>query len=112
MEDESCVSNCLFCDREPFNIFPVQFKEGGPDNLTKAHVAFISEKLASKMGGEVVGKQVIADEDTLTVVGVFSDLGSSLLYDADIIAHIETCKAHALCSEKTRFIIKILSILS
>ena len=95
-EDESCVGNCLFCDREFFNIFPVQFKEGGPDNLTKAHVAFISEKLASKMGGEVVGKQVIADEDTLTVVGVFSDLGSSLLYDADIIGHIETCKCMAV----------------
>ena len=52
-EDVSCVGNCLFCDREFFNVFPVQFKEGGPDNLTKAHVAFISEKLASKMGGEV-----------------------------------------------------------
>ena len=98
-EDESCVGNCLFCDREFFNIFPVQFKEGGPDNLTKAHVAFISEKLASKMGGEVVGKQVIADEDTLTVVGVFSDLGSSLLYDADIIGHIETCKCMAVFRE-------------
>ncbi len=95
-EDESCVGNCLFCDREFFNIFPVQFKEGGPDNLTKAHVAFISEKLASKMGGEVVGKQVIADEDTLTVVGVFSDLGSSLLYDADIIGHIEPSKCMAV----------------
>ena len=99
VEDESCVGNCLFCDREFFNIFPVQFKEGGPDNLTKAHVAFISEKLASKMGGEVVGKQVVADEDTLTVVGVFSDLGSSLLYDADIIGHIETCKCMAVFRE-------------
>ncbi len=99
VEDESCVGNCLFCDREFFNVFPVQFKEGGPDNLTKAHVAFISEKLASKMGGEVVGKQVIADEDTLTVVGVFSDLGSSLLYDADIIGHIETCKCMAVFRE-------------
>ena len=98
-EDESYVGNCLFCDREFFNVFPVQFKEGGPDNLTKAHVAFISEKLASKMGGEVVGKQVIADEDTLTVVGVFSDLGSSLLYDADIIGHIETCKCMAVFRE-------------
>ena len=98
-EDVSCVGNCLFCDREFFNVFPVQFKEGGPDNLTKAHVAFISEKLASKMGGEVVGKQVVADEDTLTVVGVFSDLGSSLLYDADIIGHIETCKCMAVFRE-------------
>ena len=102
-EDESCVGNCLFCDREFFNIFPVQFKEGGPDNLTKAHVAFISEKLASKMGGEVVGKQVIADEDTLTVVGVFSDLGSSLLYDADIIGHIETCKCMAVYREHSLY---------
>ena len=99
VEDESCVGNCLFCDREFFNIFPVQFKEGGPDNLTKAHVAFISEKLASKMGGEVVGKQVVADEDTLTVVGVFSDLGSSLLFDVDIIGHIETCKCMAVFRE-------------
>lgn len=99
-EDESCVGNCLFCDREFFNIFPVQFKEGGPDNLTKAHVAFISEKLASEMGGKVVGKQVIADEDTLTVVGVFSDLGSSLLFDVDIIGHIEPSKCMAVYREK------------
>ena len=98
-EDESYVGNFLFCDRDFFDIFPVQFKEGGPDNLTKAHVAFISEKLASKIEGEVVGKQVIAEDDTLTIVGVISDLGSSLLYDADIIGNIETSKGLAVYRE-------------
>ncbi|MBP5497477.1 MAG: FtsX-like permease family protein [Bacteroidales bacterium] len=98
-EGESFVGNVLSCDRDFFDIFPVQFKEGGPDNLTKAHVAFISEKLASKMKGEVVGKQVIAENDTLTIVGVISDLGSSLLYDADIIGNIETCKELAVYRE-------------
>ena len=51
----------------------------------------------------MVGKQVIADEDTLTVVGVFSDLGSSLLYDADIIGHIETCKCMAVYREHSLY---------
>ena len=98
-EDESYVGNFLFCDRDFFDIFPVQFKEGGPDNLTKTNMAFISEKLASKMQGEVVGKQVIAEDDTLTIAGVISDLGSSLLYDADIIGNIETIKGLAVYRE-------------
>ena len=91
--DEASVSNYLYCDREFFDFFPVQFKEGGPDDLIDGNVAFISEQLASKMEGEIIGRQLKAGKDTLTVVGIVSDLGSSLLYDADVIGNIATCKA-------------------
>ena len=90
--DEASVSNYLYCDREFFDFFPVQFKEGNADDFIEANVAFISEKVASKMEGEILGRQVIAGKDTLDVVGVFSDLGSSLLYEADVIGNIATCK--------------------
>jgi len=91
--DDSFVSNYMYCDREFFDFFPVRFKEGNADHLTEANVAFISEKLASKMEGEILGRQVIAGRDTLTVVGIISDLGSSLLNDADVIGNIATCKS-------------------
>ncbi len=90
--DEASVSNYLYCDREFFDFFPVQFKEGNADDFIEANVAFISEKVASKMEGEILGRQVIAGKDTLDVVGIFSDLGSSLLYEADVIGNIATCK--------------------
>ena len=90
--DEAFVSNYLYCDREFFDFFPVQFKEGGPDQFIEGNIAFISEKVASKMEGEIIGRQVIAGKDTLNVVGVVSDLGSSLLFDADVISNIATCK--------------------
>ena len=91
--DEASVSNYLYCDREFFDFFPVQFKEGGPDNFIDGNVAFISEKVASKMEGEIIGSQLKAGRDTLTVVGVISSLGSSMLYEADVIGNIATCKA-------------------
>ena len=90
--DESFVSNYLYCDREFFDFFPVQFKEGHADDFIEANVAFISEKVASKMEGEILGRQIIAGKDTLNVVGIISDLGSSLLYEADVIGNIATCK--------------------
>ena len=93
--DESSVSNYLYCDREFFDFFPVQFKEGNADDFIDADVAFISEKLASKMEGEIIGQQLKVGQDTLTVVGVISRLGSSMLYDADVIGNIATCKAGA-----------------
>ena len=91
--DESFVSNYLYCDRDFFDFFPVQFKEGSPDDLIDGNIAFISEKLASRMEGEIIGRQLKAGKDTMTVVGIVSDLGSSLLYDADVIGNIATCKA-------------------
>ena len=90
--DEASVSNFLYCDREFFDFFPVRFKEGSPDNLNEANAAFISEKVASRMEGEIIGRHMIAGRDTLIVAGIISDLGSSLLYDADVIGNIATCK--------------------
>ena len=90
--DEKYFGTVLDCDREFFDFFPVQFKEGNADNLTNAHVAFISERLADKMEGEIIGRQLITGKDTLNVVGVFSDLGSSLLLEADVIGNIETSR--------------------
>lgn len=90
--DELYVSDNLYCDREFFDFFPVKFKEGDADNFPESNIAFISEKLASKIEGEIIGRQMIAGKDTLNVVGVFSTLGSSLLRDADLIANIATCK--------------------
>ncbi|MBR6490934.1 MAG: ABC transporter permease, partial [Bacteroidales bacterium] len=90
--NESSVSNFLYCDREFFDFFPVKFKEGNADDFIEANVAFISEKVASKLEGEIIGQKVVAGKDTLNVVGIISDLGSSLLYDADVIGNIATCK--------------------
>ena len=90
--DELYVSDYLYCDREFFDFFPVKFKEGNADHFTESNIAFISEKLASKIEGEIIGRQLIAGKDTLNVAGVFSTLGSSLLLDADLIANIATCK--------------------
>ena len=90
--NESSVSNFLYCDREFFDFFPVKFKEGNADDFIEANVAFISEKVASKLEGEIIGQKVVAGKDTLNVVGTISDLGSSLLYDADVIGNIATCK--------------------
>ena len=90
--NESSVSNFMYCDREFFEIFPVTFKEGNADDFIEANVAFVSEKVASKMEGEIIGQKVVAGKDTLNVVGIICDLGSSLLYDTDVIGNIATCK--------------------
>ena len=78
----------LNCDREFFDIFPVTFKEGNADLMTEAKVGFVSERLANQIEDEVVGRQIKVGGDTLTIVGIVTDLGSSLLYDWDVIGNI------------------------
>jgi putative ABC transport system permease protein len=80
--------NLLNCDREFFDFFPVRFKEGNADQMTEAKVGFVSERLANQIEGEIIGRQIIVGMDTLNVVGIVSDLGSSLLPDWDIIGNI------------------------
>ena len=90
--DGRILVNVLACDREFFDFFPVTFKDGNADNFTNAHIAFVSEKVAAQIEGEVVGSQIIVSNDTLNVVGVFSDLGTSLIPQTDIIGNIETSR--------------------
>ena len=91
-ENKSFVGTFLLCDRQFFDIFPVKIVEGNPDDITHQGAAFISENLVRKMEGETTGRELIIHSDTLHVVGVFSDLGSSLLYPTEVLANIETSK--------------------
>ena len=85
----------LNCDREFFDIFPVTFKEGHADLMTEAKVGFVSERLANLIEGEVIGRQIKAGGDTLTIMGVVTDLGSSLMYDWDVIGNIAVSRRDA-----------------
>jgi len=85
----------LNCDREFFDIFPVSFKEGNADLMTEAKVGFVSERLANLIEGEVIGRQINVGGDTLTITGVVTDLGSSLLYEWDVIGNIAVSRREA-----------------
>ena len=89
-ENQTFVGTLLHCDRQFFDIFPVKLVEGNPDDITHQGAAFISEDLARKMEGEIIGRELIMYLDTLNIVGVFSDMGSSLMHPTEIIANIET----------------------
>ena len=88
--------NLLNCDREFFDIFPVQFKEGNADQMTESKVGFISERLANQIEGETMGRQIVVGGDTITIVGIVSDLGSSLLPDWDVIGNIAVSRRDAM----------------
>ena len=86
-----CVKgNLLNCDRDFFDFFEVPFKEGTVERIQETDVAFVSERLANLMGGEVMGQKLIVGADTLLVAGVFSSIGSSLFPEIDVIGNVET----------------------
>ena len=86
-----CLKGTLLnCDREFFDIFPVTFKEGTAEQINETNTAFISESVAKRMGGEVLGKQLIIGNDTLRIAGIFSSLGSSLFPEIAVIGNMET----------------------
>ena len=91
-ENQTFVGTQLLCDRQFFDIFPVKLVEGKPDDLNHQGAAFISEDLARKMEGEIIGRELILRSDTLNIIGVFSDLGSSLMYPTEVIANFETSR--------------------
>ena len=91
-KSQSFVGTQLLCDRQFFDIFPVKLVEGNPDEITHQGAAFISEDLARKMDGEIIGRELIMRTDTLNIVGVFSDLGSSLMYPTEVISNFETSR--------------------
>ena len=82
----------LGCDRDFFNLFPVQFAEGNPDRINETTTAFVSEKLAQTLSesGEVVGQTIHLFKRDFTIVGVFTDLGTSLFYNVpDVIVNVD-----------------------
>ena len=85
----------LNCDRGFFDIFPVIFKEGNADLMTEAKVGFISERLANQIEGEIIGRQIKAGSDTLTIMGIVTDIESSLLPDCDVIGNIAVSRLDA-----------------
>ena len=91
-KSQSFVGTQLLCDRQFFDIFPVKLVEGNPDEITHQGAAFISEDLARKIDGEIIGRELIMRTDTLNIVGVFSDLGSSLMYPTEVISNFETSR--------------------
>ena len=94
---EQCFKgNVLNCDHDFFDFFEVPLKEGSAERLNEAGVAFVSEKVANKMGKEVMGQQLVVGEDTLRVAGVFSSVGSSLFPEISVIGNIETSQSEAI----------------
>ena len=90
--NQTFVGTELLCDRQFFDVFPVQIKEGNPDDINHVGAAFISEDLARKMDGEVIGRELIMCSDTLNIVGVFSDLGSSLMFPTEVMTSFENSR--------------------
>ena len=83
--EQSFVGTTLVSDVDFFDIFPVTFKEGSPKLLSERNAAFISEKLASKLNEASFNQPLIIQDDTLNIVGIIADKGSSLLPDFDVV---------------------------
>lgn len=90
--NQTFVGTQLQCDRQFFDLFPVKIVEGDPDDITHVGAAFVSEELARRLEGDVIGRELIMHSDTLNIVGVFSDLGSSLMHPTEVLSGIETSK--------------------
>ena len=86
---QTFVGTTLVSDVDFFDIFPVTFKEGDPEMLSERNVAFISEKLAMKLNEASFNQPLIIQDDTLHIVGIIADKGSSLLPDFDVVLNFE-----------------------
>ncbi len=85
------LAQVLGCDRDFFNFFPVQFAEGQPDQINETLTAFVSEEMAQTLSqsGEVVGRTIHMLNHDFTVVGVYTDIGTSLFYAMpDVIVNV------------------------
>ena len=92
--EQNFVGTALVCDEEFFEFFPVRFSEGSPDMLSERNTVFISENLAKKLNDEPLGQRLIVQEDTLNIMGIIADKGSSLLPDFDVMYSFEYGKSH------------------
>ena len=96
--EQNFVGNMLVCDVDFFSIFPVVFKDGSPEMLSERNAAFISEKLAKKLNEASAERPLIIQDDTLHIVGVIADKGSSLLPDIDVMFNYEHGQSYAIQS--------------
>ena len=94
--DQNFVGNTFVCDVDFFNIFPVAFKEGIPEMLSERNAAFISEKLVARLNEENVSKPLIVGSDTLNIVGIIADKGSSLLPEFDVMFNFEYAQSSTI----------------
>ena len=86
------LGQVLGCDRDFFDFFPVQFAEGQPDQINETLTAFVSEEMAQTLSqsGEVIGRTIQMMKHDFTVVGVFTDVGTSLFYsNPDVIVNVD-----------------------
>ena len=86
------LGQVLGCDRDFFDFFPVQFAEGQPDQINETLTAFVSEEMARVLSqsGEVIGRTIQMMKHDFTVVGVFTDVGTSLFYsNPDVIVNVD-----------------------
>ena len=91
-DDLSQAVEIMGCDRDFFDIFPAKFTEGQPDQINEVLTAFVSERMAQTLSetGEVVGRTIQLLKRDFTVVGVISDIGTSLFYDMpDVIVNVD-----------------------
>ena len=91
-DGQSRVVRVMGCDRDFFELFPVQFAEGHPDQIDETLTAFVSESFARTLSesGEVVGKTIQLLNREFTVVGVISDFGTSLFFDLpDVVVNVD-----------------------
>lgn len=96
--EQNFVGNMLVCDVDFFSIFPVVIKEGSPEMLSERNAAFISEKLAKKLNEASAERPLIIQDDTLHIVGVIADKGSSLLPDFDVMFNYEHGQSYLIQS--------------
>lgn len=86
------LGQVLGCDRDFFDFIPVQFAEGQPDQIDETLTAFVSEEMAQTLSqsGEVVGRTIHMLNHDFTVVGVYTDIGTSLFYAMpDVIVNVD-----------------------
>ena len=86
------LAQVLGCDRDFFDFFPVQFAEGQPEQIDEALTAFVSEEMAQVLSqsGEVIGRTIQMMKHDFTVVGVYTDIGTSLFYSSpDVIVNVD-----------------------
>lgn len=86
------LAQVLGCDRDFFDLFPVQFAEGQPEQIDEALTAFVSEEMAQVLSqsGEVIGRTIQMMKHDFTVVGVYTDIGTSLFYAMpDVIVNVD-----------------------
>ena len=96
--EQNFVGNMFVCDVDFFDIFPVMFKEGSPEMLSHRNAAFISEKLATQLNDESVNLPLIVQDDTLHIVGIIAEKGSSLLPEFDVMMNYEHGQSYVIKS--------------